>query len=323
MDDVRAKFEGSYSPHPGARREGAGAAAVRARRAPGSRRCRCHSASAVAGSRLKDRASVPLSSGRGRCQSCSACWPSRDRARVLAGGTDLLVRLRLGHIRPAVVVDLKDLERLQSDIVDRGRRAAASARRAVMTDIIADARVRRHFPALVEAASVVGSVQIRNRATLAGNICNASPAADTAPALLVYGATVNLLSAAGVRHVPLAEFFTGPGRTVLTAGELVESIDLPIPARTGRRGVRPGDAAARRRPRDDQSVLPRDALRARRGSPSARSGRGPFVVEDASGALGGCGGAADGAGRRARPAARRRPARSPTCGRIATIARPC
>jgi len=74
-------------------------------------------------------------------------------------------------------------------------------------------------------------VQIRNRATLAGNICNASPAADTAPALLVYGALVNLAGANGRRQVPVSEFFTGPGRTVMQQGELVESIDLPVPSR--------------------------------------------------------------------------------------------
>ncbi len=85
------------------------------------------------------------------------------------------------------------------------------------------------FEALVEAASVVGSVQIRNRATLAGNICNASPAADTVPALLVYDAAANVVGPAGSRLVPLSEFFTGPGRTVLTRGEILESIDLPFP----------------------------------------------------------------------------------------------
>ena len=76
---------------------------------------------------------------------------------------------------------------------------------------------------------VVGSVQIRNRATLAGNICNASPAADTAPALLVYGAVVNVVGGAGGRRVALADFFVGPGRTILQPGELVSSIDLPLP----------------------------------------------------------------------------------------------
>ena len=91
-----------------------------------------------------------------------------------------------------------------------------------------------HFPALVEAARVVGSAQIRHRATLVGNICNASPAADTAPPLLVYDAAANIVGPAGARRVPVAEFFTGPGRTVLSRGEIVSSIDLPIPeGRTG------------------------------------------------------------------------------------------
>ena len=146
-------------------------------------------------------------------------------ARLLAGGTDLLVRLRSGHTRPDVVVDLKRVAELTSAIeeVNGGLRVGA---RAVMTDLIADERVRRDYPALVEAATVVGSVQIRNRATVAGNICNASPAADTAPALLAYGATVNLVGPGGRRRIALEAFFTGPGRTILERGELVESIDL-------------------------------------------------------------------------------------------------
>ena len=146
-------------------------------------------------------------------------------ARLLAGGTDLLVRLRSGHTRPDVVVDLKRVAELTSTIeeVNGGLRVGA---RTVMTDLIADERVRRDYPALVEAATVVGSVQIRNRATVAGNICNASPAADTAPALLAYGATVNLVGPGGRRRIALEAFFTGPGRTILERGELVESIDL-------------------------------------------------------------------------------------------------
>jgi CO/xanthine dehydrogenase FAD-binding subunit len=100
---------------------------------------------------------------------------------------------------------------------------------AVLTDIIQNEQVQRHFPALAEAAGTVGSVQIRNRATLAGNICNASPAADTAPALLVYGARINLRGVNGSRRVPLSEFFVGPGQTVLQRGEIVASIELPRP----------------------------------------------------------------------------------------------
>lgn len=147
---------------------------------------------------------------------------------LLAGGTDLIVRLRRGHLRPTVVVDTKSVRDLHGEIlpVDGGLRFGA---RVTMTSVAQDARVRQYFEALVEAASVVGSVQIRNRATLIGNICNASPAADTVPALLVYGALVNVVGPAGSRVVPLAEFFTGPGRTVLARGEILESVDLPFP----------------------------------------------------------------------------------------------
>lgn len=149
-------------------------------------------------------------------------------ARLLGGGTDLIVRLRKGHELPKIVIDLKRVEALRADVgrIDSGLRIGA---RTVMTDIIEHEDVRRHFPVLVEATTVVGSIQIRNRATLVGNICNASPAADTAPALLIYGAGVNLTGSGGTRRVPLHEFFTGPGRTVLRHGEIVESIDLPFP----------------------------------------------------------------------------------------------
>jgi len=149
-------------------------------------------------------------------------------ARLLSGGTDLIVRMRLGHVRPAVVVDTKHVAELRDEIVET-RGGLQIGARVTMTTLIEDARVRQHFPALVEAASVVGSVQIRNRATLAGNICNASPAADTAPALLVYGAVANIAGPGGSRRLPLTEFFSGPGRTALVRGEIVQSIDLPVP----------------------------------------------------------------------------------------------
>ena len=136
-------------------------------------------------------------------------------------------------MRPSVVVDLKRARGLESTIVQVGSALRVGAR-SVMADLLADERVRTHFPALVEAARVVGSAQIRHRATLVGNICNASPAADTAPPLLVYDAAANIVGPAGARRVPVAEFFTGPGRTVLSRGEIVSSIDLPIPeGRTG------------------------------------------------------------------------------------------
>ncbi len=149
-------------------------------------------------------------------------------ATVLAGGTDLIVRLRTGRALPAIVIDLKRVPALQSGIHQTGTFLRIRAN-TVMTDLIADECVRSRFPALAEAAHSVGSVQIRNRATLVGNVCNASPAADTAPALLVYGAALNLVSESGPRCLPLKDFFAGPGRTALHRGELVESIDLPLP----------------------------------------------------------------------------------------------
>ena len=165
-------------------------------------------------------------------------------ARLLAGGTDLIIRLRDGTIRPRVVVDVKGIAELDGEItaVDGLLRFGA---RAVMTDIAADERVRRDHQALAEAAAVVGAVQIRNRATLAGNLCNASPAADTAPALLVDGARVIASGPAGNRAIPIDEFFVRSGVTTLAADEIVTAIELPRPAtrrgtvhlrRTRRRG---------------------------------------------------------------------------------------
>jgi carbon-monoxide dehydrogenase medium subunit len=151
-------------------------------------------------------------------------------ARLLAGGTDLVIRLRDGSLRPSVVVDLKRVAELDPSIREVGGFLVIGAT-TVMTDIAADERVRGHFVALAEAAAVVGSVQIRNRATLAGNICNASPAADTAPPLLVYGAVVAAIGVAGPRRIPIDELFVRSGVTTLLPGEIVTSIELPLPDR--------------------------------------------------------------------------------------------
>jgi CO/xanthine dehydrogenase FAD-binding subunit len=156
-----------------------------------------------------------------------------SEARPLAGGTDLIIRLRDGSIAPRFVVDVKGITELDDTIreVDWALRIGA---RTVMTDIAADERIRRDFPALAEAASVVGSVQIRNRATLAGNICNGSPAADTAPALLVYGARVVVAGPAGTRTIPIDDVWVRSSITTLDRGELLLAIELPLP--TGPRG---------------------------------------------------------------------------------------
>lgn len=149
-------------------------------------------------------------------------------ASLLAGGTDLVVGLRKGRISPRVVVDLKRLDDLCPGIEEAGGRFSIMAP-TTLREIIADPRVQSRLPALAEAACTVGSVQIRNRATLAGNVCNASPAADTAPALLAYHAEVLLVSRDGARRLPLREFLLGPRRTDLRANEMVAAVEIPVP----------------------------------------------------------------------------------------------
>jgi carbon-monoxide dehydrogenase medium subunit len=148
---------------------------------------------------------------------------------MFLGGTDVIVRLRHGAMKPTALIDLKRVQELSARSEQQGDFLRIGAR-VTMTMILGDERIRRWFPALLEAAAVVGSIQIRNRATLVGNVCNASPAADTVPVLLVHGAVANIAGPSGERRMPLSEFFLGPGRTVLEGGELVVSLDLPIPS---------------------------------------------------------------------------------------------
>jgi CO/xanthine dehydrogenase FAD-binding subunit len=164
-------------------------------------------------------------------------------ARPLGGGTDLLVALRKAAHRPPLVIDLKRIGELTAGIEERDGwlRIAATT---VMTDVTTDERIRVAFPALAEAAEVVGSIQIRNRATLAGNLCNASPAADTVPALLVYGAVVEIVGPSGRRRIAADELITGPGRTTLAADELISAVELPLPRE--RRGSAFGRITRRR-----------------------------------------------------------------------------
>jgi CO/xanthine dehydrogenase FAD-binding subunit len=149
-------------------------------------------------------------------------------AELLAGGTDLLIQLRDAEIAPSLVIDLKRIPELGPAITEKDGVISFSAG-TVMTDIEEDVRVREVLPALVEAAEVVGSVQIRDRATLSGNICNGSPAADTTPTLLVYDALVAVAGPGGSRRVPIDDFVVGPGTTALERGELVTAIEISVP----------------------------------------------------------------------------------------------
>jgi carbon-monoxide dehydrogenase medium subunit len=131
-------------------------------------------------------------------------------------------------LTPGVVVDLKSVTEIGEAIVLDGDILRIGGR-VVMARLTRNEHVNRNFPSLAQAASVVGSVQIRNRATLAGNLCNASPAADTAPALIAYQARVVISGPQGTRSITVEDFFVGPGSTVLKPGEVVTSVELPMP----------------------------------------------------------------------------------------------
>ena len=154
-----------------------------------------------------------------------AVLAGRPDSRPIAGGTDLMVQLRDGRKRVSCVVDLGGLGLAGIRQIDGGVEIGASTR---MDSIAADDGVRRHFPALAAAAGTVGAWPIQCRATLGGNLANASPAADTAPALLVAEALLTVVSAAGTRRLSVVDFFLGPGRSALAPGELLVSVFLPL-----------------------------------------------------------------------------------------------
>jgi CO/xanthine dehydrogenase FAD-binding subunit len=207
------------------------------------------------------------------------------RARVLAGGTDLIVELRNRAVEAEMVIDIKAVAELQPRIEDREGKVSVAALTS-MTEVHDDHGMRRRFPALVEAAATVGSLQIRNRATLVGNVCHASPAADTAPPLLAYGAEVEVASARGRRRVNLRDFFVGPRRTVLEPDELVTSMLLPAPA-----GPRAATfARMTRRKGVDLATVSLCCLVSHEGRTTfayGAVGPRPFAVDDDSGVLAG------------------------------------
>lgn len=145
----------------------------------------------------------------------------------LAGGTDLLVKIKDGLVPSDRVLDLSSVPTLKG--IRSEDNTVGIGALTTLGELEESPLVCRMFPCLAKAAALVGSVQIRNRATLGGNLVNASPAADTVPALLVLGARLVLWGPAGKREVPVEEFFLGPGKTVREPGELLSEILLPVP----------------------------------------------------------------------------------------------
>ncbi len=169
-----------------------------------------------------------------------------SRTRILAGGTDLLVQLRAGMIEPDLVVDIKTIPDLrQITAEDGGFRIGAAVAGAELSE---HPEVKRLWPGVVEAVDLIGSTQIQGRCSMVGNLCNASPAADSVPAMIAAGAAVRIVGPSGTRELPVEAMVTGPGRTALEDGEFVTSVLLPA------RAPRSGDAYLRFIPRTEMDI---------------------------------------------------------------------
>lgn len=180
-------------------------------------------------------------------EASSLARSSEGLTRFLAGGTDVLVQMRAGIVRPDTLVDLKKIE--GTDVIEReadGRWrigvAVSGARLGAHAEFVAE------WPGVVEGMELVGSTQVQGRATLVGNLCNGSPAADSVPGLIAAGATVTVVGEAGTREVAVENIPAGPGKTTLARGEVISAIHVPA------RGAQGGDAYLRFIPRTEMDI---------------------------------------------------------------------
>jgi CO/xanthine dehydrogenase FAD-binding subunit len=153
---------------------------------------------------------------------------AHGRARVLSGGTDLIVALREGKLETDLVVDVKRINEISALDYDpsEGLYIGASV---PCHRIYNHTEIARGFAGLIDAAQLIGGVQVQGRASLGGNLCNASPAADSIPALIVHSAICDIAGPQGRRHVPVEDFCSAPGRTILQPGELLVALRIPAP----------------------------------------------------------------------------------------------
>ena len=172
---------------------------------------------------------------------------ANGQAHILAGGTDLLAQMRIGLVAPELIVDVKKIPELGriTATAEGGYRIGAAVCGAALGEHEA---LERAWPGVVEAAGLIGSDQIQGRASLGGNLCNASPAADTVPALIAAGASCTIAGPAGQREAAVESLVTGPGETSLAPGEFVVDFLLPAPA------PRSGSAYLRMIPRSEMDI---------------------------------------------------------------------
>jgi carbon-monoxide dehydrogenase medium subunit len=171
---------------------------------------------------------------------------ARGEARVLAGGTDLLVQIRADVVDPELIVDIKRIPETRTVTEEQGGwRIGAAVTGAELKE---HPRLKQVWPGVVEAANLIGSTQVQGRATLGGNLCNGSPAADSVPALIAAGAVATLAGPSGRRSLPVEDVMLGPRKLALTRGEIVVSFLLPP------RPPRSGDAYLRFIPRTEMDI---------------------------------------------------------------------
>ena len=165
---------------------------------------------------------------------------------VLAGGTDLIVQMETDLIEPQLLVDIKKIREMRNITAENGGFRVGAA--VTGMEIMDHAGLCTTWPGVVDGVKLIGSIQIRGRATVGGNLCNASPAADSVPALIAAGAVARVVGANGVREVPVEQISLGPGKTSLAKGEIVVSLFLPP------RAPHAGDAYQRLTPRTEMDI---------------------------------------------------------------------
>jgi len=168
-------------------------------------------------------------------------------AKVLSGGTDLMIHMRNGNIKPERVLDVKGIAEMNAITVEKNGGYRFGAAVSCM-QLLENTAFAETWPGIIDGANLVGSIQVRGRATVAGNLCNASPAADTVPAMIAAGAIASVVGPAGRREVPVEQIPTSPGKTTLAKGELIVSFLLP------KRAPHSGDAYLRFTPRTEMDI---------------------------------------------------------------------
>jgi len=171
---------------------------------------------------------------------------AQGEARMLAGGTDLLIQMRGGRVEPRLLVDIKGIPEMTSIVAESGGFRFGAA--VGCMELGEHAALAKAWPGLIEAVMLIGSIQVKGRATVGGNVCNASPAADSVPALIAAGAVATIVGPNGRREARVEDIATGPGKTSLAKGEIVASFLLPP------RPPHSGDAYLRFIPRTEMDI---------------------------------------------------------------------